>query len=141
IQEIIPQPKKKIIKELKVAVGILKNKGRYFIQQRPSKGLLGDLWEFPGGKVEKGESVETALKRELKEEIDISVKQAQHLLNVVHFYTQFKVHLHVYYCDADTYPLKTPRQKWVLPQELKQYPMPSGSAKIVDHLLKIDKIL
>jgi A/G-specific adenine glycosylase len=51
-QEIIPQPKKKIIKDIHAVIAIIKKGNDYFIQKRPSKGLLADLWEFPGGKIE-----------------------------------------------------------------------------------------
>ena len=136
IQEIIPQPKKRIVKDIDVAIGILKRDEKYFIQKRPAKGLLGDLWEFPGGKIEKGESPVQALKRELKEELGISVKSQHHLMNVRHFYTQYRVNLHVLFCEPSSYPSLQKNRKWSTLKGLRRYPMPSGSAKIVDQLTK-----
>ncbi len=54
IQEIIPTVKKKLIKEIEAVIAIIEHDGKYFIQKRSSKGLLADLWEFPGGKIEEG---------------------------------------------------------------------------------------
>ncbi len=136
IQEIIPQPKKATIKDVDVAIGILKRDGKYFIQKRPANGLLGDLWEFPGGKIEKGESPVQALRRELKEELDINVTSQRHLMNVRHYYTQFRVNLHVLSCTFDSSPRLRKSRKWCTLNSLSKHPMPSGSAKIVDQLTK-----
>lgn len=136
IQEIIPKPKKRIIQDLDVAIGILQRGNKYLIQKRPSKGLLADLWEFPGGKIEKGETPQEALKRELKEELDIEVTSSRYLMNVQHFYTQFRVNLHVFHCQAKFYPQANYLRKWLSIKELVEYPMPSGSAKIVARLQK-----
>lgn len=137
IQEIIPKPKKRIIKDIDVAIGILKRKNKYFIQKRPAGGLLADLWEFPGGKTEKGESLRAALRRELKEELDIEVESSQHLMNVRHYYTQFRANLHVSICEIKSDPKVRKDRKWVTLKDLSKYPMPSGSARIVERLGRI----
>ncbi len=136
IQEIIPTPKKKEIKNIEVAIGILRKNGRYFIQKRPSKGLLADLWEFPGGKIEEGESPQEALRRELKEEVGITLNSLHPFMNVAHFYTQFKVHLNVFLCESSRYPKSDKTHRFVSLNDFSKYPMPSGSAKIVEKLKK-----
>ncbi len=136
IQEIIPQPKKRVTQDLEVAIGILQRGNKYLIQKRPSKGLLADLWEFPGGKIEKGETPQEALKRELKEELDIDITSSRHFMNVQHFYTQFRVKLHVFHCLSRSYPQAHALRKWLPINKLNEYPMPSGSAKIVARLQK-----
>lgn len=138
IQEIIPLPKKRIIRNMDVAIGILKRQNKYFIQKRPAKGLLSDLWEFPGGKIKKGESSSEALRRELKEELDINVGELRHLMNERHFYTQFRVSLHVLLCTSTDDPYLNKNRKWATLRELNDYPMPSGSAKIVERLNKMN---
>ncbi|MBF0522346.1 MAG: A/G-specific adenine glycosylase [Candidatus Omnitrophica bacterium] len=134
IQEIIPKPKIKTISDVDAAVAIICNNNKYLIQKRPSQGLLADLWEFPGGKMEKGETILNALKREIKEELQTDVVQAEHFLNVTHFYTQFRVRLHVFNCVLKNYPRETSLRKWVSVKQLKKYPFPSGSVKIIDKL-------
>ncbi|MFA5059981.1 MAG: A/G-specific adenine glycosylase [Candidatus Omnitrophota bacterium] len=136
IQEIIPTPKLKNIKKIDVAVAIIKRGDKYFIQKRPSKGLLADLWEFPGGKIEKGETPSIALIREMKEELSLSVRSTKYLFKVAHFYTQFRVRLHVFLCHPEAFPRGDSTHKWVSSSQFQQFPMPSGSAKIVDKLHK-----
>ena len=136
-QETIPQPKIKVTKEIHAVIAIIKKGDTFFIQQRSSKGLLADMWEFPGGKIERGETNEKALVREIKEELGVAVTASKHLFNVVHFYTQFKVNLSVYLCKVNEYPKLNVRRKWVGIQTIQRYPMPSGSAKIVSQLSKI----
>ncbi len=133
-QEIIPQTKKKTIKDIQAVIAIIKKGNHYFIQKRPSKGLLADLWEFPGGKVDRRESKKKALTRELNEELGVRLKSSKHLFDVKHFYTQFRVNLSVFACSLDNGPKIDATHKWVSFKNFSKYPMPSGSAKIVDKL-------
>ena len=80
-QEIIPPPKKQTIKKISAVVGIIEKDGKYLIQKRPSTGLLAGLWEFPGGKIETGETPEQALKREIKEELGADIQSVGALSN------------------------------------------------------------
>jgi A/G-specific adenine glycosylase len=134
IQELIPTPKKKIIKEIDAVIAIIIKDGKYLIQQRPSKGLLADLWEFPGGKVEAGETAPEALKRELQEELGVNLTHHKHLFDVTHFYTQFRIQLKVFQCTVNPAPKSAKTRLWVKCSQLNRYPMPSGSAKILDKL-------
>ncbi len=136
-QEIIPTPVKRAIKDVYAVIGILKKGSYYFIQKRPSTGLLADLWEFPGGKIERKETPRAALARELKEELGIGLNSAKYLFEVKHFYTQFRVTLSVWQCEPKSYPAADKTHRWVDFDALHQYPMPSGSAKIVDKLIKL----
>jgi len=133
-QEIIPQIKKKIIKNIQAVIAIIKKGEYYFIQKRPSKGLLADLWEFPGGKIEEGESKKEALGRELKEELGVELKSSKHLFDVKHFYTQFRINLSVFDCVLESEPKKDSTHRWVSFKDFTKYPMPSGSAKIIEKL-------
>ena len=87
-----------------------------------------------GGKIEKGESARNALKREVLEELDVNVESAQHLMNITQYYTEFRANLHVWSCDTDKSPIQDSTHKWVSKKDLNNYPMPSGSARIVDRL-------
>jgi len=134
-QEIIPETKKKIIKDIHAVIAIIKKENKYFIQKRPATGLLADLWEFPGGKIEAGETKGQALARELKEELNVTLQASEHLFEVKHFYTQFKVHLSVFACVLIMPPKKALDRRWVSFKDFSKYPMPSGSAKIIEKLL------
>jgi A/G-specific adenine glycosylase len=133
-QEIIPTPKKREIKDIEAVIAIIENNGKYFVQKRPAKGLLADLWEFPGGKLEVGESHEGALIREINEELGIKPKSVKHLFDVQHFYTQFRVKLSVWRFEPETLPATDLTHKWLAPKDFHKYPMPSGSAKIVERI-------
>ncbi|OGX23908.1 MAG: A/G-specific adenine glycosylase [Omnitrophica WOR_2 bacterium RIFCSPHIGHO2_01_FULL_48_9] len=133
-QSLIPASQKRVIKEVEAVIALIKKDGKYFIQRRPSKGLFADLWEFPGGKIEKGESAKAALYREVKEELDAEVRSANFLFQVQQFYTQFKANLHVWSCELASYPKADETHKWVARRHFDRYPMPSGSVKIVERL-------
>ena len=131
-QELIPRPKKLTVKQVKAAIAVIRRNGKYLIQRRPDKGLLAGLWEFPGGKIGPRESARQALEREVREETGASLTSAKPWFNVKHYYTQFCVDLNVWLCTVNGAPRLAPHQKWVDVRKLTEYPMPSGSAKIVE---------
>jgi len=134
-QEIIPRPRKLRHERIEAVVAVIERRGRILIQQRPARGLLAGLWEFPGGKVESGEGLITALRREVREELGIEVKGIRSLTTVRHAYTRFQVTLHAYTCAAADHDFKTgPRRRWVTLSSIRGYPLPSGSVKIVEFL-------
>lgn len=134
IQEIIPTPKRVVIQTIDVAIAVIKRNDKYFIQKRRKGGLFADLWEFPGGKFEKGESPIEALKREIKEEIGVELGGVKKFFTATHYFTQFKANLHVFKCELKGNPVTLLESKWVPLPQLITYPMPSGSAKIVKQL-------
>lgn len=141
VQEIIPSPQKRDYQKIETVVGIIRKDGKYLIQRRPSKGILADLWEFPGGKREAGETLEAALQRELKEELKTDVKEGKFLIKVHHAYTHFRVTLYAYECLLRDEPyLEKNLQRWVSLRALRRYPVPSGSAKIINFLEDRDKL-
>jgi A/G-specific adenine glycosylase len=134
-QEIIPRPRSLKLEEIEAVVAIIARDGRYLIQQRADKGLLAGLWEFPGGKVEPGESLTAALKREVREEVGVEVRILRRLATVPHAYTRFRVNLHPFVCALRD-PVFEPglRRRWVTLAAIGRYPLPSGSVRIVDIL-------
>ena len=138
-QEIIPPPKALRTESLTAVVGVVVENGRVLIQRRPAEGLLGGLWEFPGGKVEPGETLTEALAREMREELGVSATRLKPLLTVDHSYTRFRVTLHAFTCGLTSAPKADPRRRrWVRLSELRGYPFPSGNAKIVERILSAD---
>lgn len=122
-----------------VVVGIIWNKGKLFIDQRPTDGLLGGLWEFPGGKKEQRETLEECLEREILEELGIKVRVQGPFMTVRHAYTHFKVTIHSFQCqllNGKPKPKKAIDWKWVTPEEIAKYPFPQANKKILDALLE-----
>lgn len=138
-QEIIPGQRARPISAINAVVAVIKRSGKYFIQKRGPKGLLADLWEFPGGKIEAGETARAALSRELREELGVDMRQARQGFKVTHYYTRFKVTLSVWFCETVPDPRKDQTHRWVSRGALKEFPMPSGSAKIVERLVAEDQ--
>jgi len=134
-QEIIPRPKKLKLETIEVVVAVIEKDGKLLLQQRPPGGLLAGLWEFPGGKVESGESLKAALRREIREELGVGIVNVRSLTTVRHAYTRFKVTLHAFRCGIGSGRLEPGlRRRWVSLSALRKYPLPSGSVKIVDVL-------
>jgi len=134
-QEVIPPPRQRRSERIETVVGIIESRGRYLVQKRPASGLLAGLWEFPGGKRERGESLGEALRRELREELGAEVESARLLLKLRHAYTRFLVDLSAYETVLKKIPaLDSRRHKWVARGALKRYPFPSGSARIIRFL-------
>jgi len=120
-----------------VAAGVIWRKGKVLITQRPPEGLLGGLWEFPGGKLKEEETPSNAVVREVREELKIVVDEKGLIRSVRHAYSHFRITLHAFHC---CYVKGTPRTsnpyRWVSPEELSQYPFPVANRKIITALKK-----
>lgn len=114
------------IPSLEVTAAILSQDGRVLIARRPASGLLGGLWEFPGGKVEQGEDHIRALTREIEEELGSQIIVDRLFGVYKHAYTHFKVTLFAYFCalnGASPQPIQASDIRWVKLDELDQFPM------------------
>jgi A/G-specific adenine glycosylase len=122
-----------------VAVGLLWKDGKVLIDRRPAGGMLGGMWEFPGGKRHEGETIEACLRRELREELGVGVSDVRPLVTTSHAYSHFRVTLHAFECrlaSGRPRPLKSECLKWATLDELDRYAFPKGSRKIIDALRK-----
>lgn len=110
------------MKTEKVVCGIIEDEtGRLLIAQRPPHKKLAGYWEFPGGKIEAGEEASTALIRELKEELSLSVSIGRFMGIYSHTYDWGKIDLHVYVVRALNEPIRSPDVhvfKWVVPGKI-----------------------
>lgn len=121
---------------LVAAVALIDVDGRVLIAQRPAGKSMAGLWEFPGGKVEPGETPERALIRELKEELGIDVTEAclAPLTFASHSYDDFHLLMPLYACrrwQGYVQPHEHADIKWVNPRELKEYPMPPADEPLI----------
>ena len=117
-----------------VVVGVVYHMGRMLITQRKQDGLLGGLWEFPGGKIQQGESPADACVREIREETGIPVRIVSHLCQVKHAYTHFKIQMQVFICHAHSgaVQLNGPVDfRWITPEDMDQYPFPAANHKFM----------
>lgn len=126
---------KKETPHYEIVVAAIHRDGRYLIGKRPEDGLLGGLWEFPGGKVLPGESHQEALKRECKEELNISIRAGGLIATVNHAYSHFKVTLNVYRCtitdSATPKPNFHTELKWATPKEFNKLSFPKANHKFL----------
>jgi len=137
VNEFPPSKNKISSKKIEVSAGIIIKNKKVYIQQRVKNGLMGGLWEFPGGKREQGESPEECLKREIKEELRVNVVSLNKVMTIKHTYTQFRVTLTVFNCKLQKKQIRPDgceQWKWVSLQNLKKYPFPAANVKIVKYL-------
>ncbi|MBS9722404.1 (deoxy)nucleoside triphosphate pyrophosphohydrolase [Tianweitania sp. BSSL-BM11] len=133
-------PSKKLV--LVVACALVDADNRVLLAQRPEGKSLAGLWEFPGGKVEPGETPELALVRELKEELGIDTKTAclAPLTFASHTYDSFHLLMPLYVCRrywGTPQPLEAQALKWVKPKQLRDYPMPPADEPLISHLVDL----
>ncbi len=121
-----------------VTAGMIWNeRGELLIAQRPLDGLLGGLWEFPGGKQEDGETLPDCLQRELREELAIEVEVGELFTRVEHGFTHFRITLHAFTCryvSGEPQALGVRDWKWVLPDELSRYSFGKADRQVIDAL-------
>lgn len=123
-------------KQIGVAV-IWNEQGQVLIDRRRAKGLLGGLWEFPGGKMEPGETIINCIEREIQEEIGIDIVVGDQLMTIDHAYTHFRVTLNVHHCRyiaGEPQPLECEEVRWVTVDELDQFPFPKANVQIITAL-------
>ena len=124
---------------LVVAVALYNQKGEILLAQRPPGKQLAGLWEFPGGKVEPGETPEAALSRELQEELAITVKESElkPLTFASHTYADFHLLMPLYACQAwsgEVHPQEGQAIAWVPPGNLFDYPAPPADLPLFEVL-------
>lgn len=130
---------KQPVPHIDVVAAILRQNGLVLIARRPSKGLLGGMWEFPGGKLEAGESHSEALVREIREELGTDVIAIEKFGVYQHAYTHFKVTLQAWFAElqgGQPAALEASELRWVRIEDLGGYPMGKIDRSISNDLLK-----
>lgn len=108
------------MKKIEVVAAILHRDGAYFATQR-GYGEFEGMWEFPGGKIEPGESPEVALKREIQEELGVDIIIENLLCTTEYDYTSFHLTMHCYLCSVKSGDIELREHKsacWLRPEEL-----------------------
>ncbi len=127
---------------LVAACALVDADGRVLLAQRPAHKQLGGLWEFPGGKVEPGETPEETVVRELNEEIGIETKTAclAPLTFASHSYETFNLLMPLFVCRrfwGIPQPLEAQQLKWVRPNRMRDYPMPPADEPLIPFLIDL----
>jgi A/G-specific adenine glycosylase len=123
-------------KQIGVAV-IWNDQQQILIDRRKQTGLLGGLWEFPGGKIEPGETIEACIAREILEELGIEIAVGDRLCTVTHAYSHFKVTLNVHHCthlSGDPQPIECDEVRWVTLDAIEEFPFPKANIHIITAL-------
>lgn len=142
-EELPYKSKKKKRPHHQIGVGIVRNqKDQVLIALRPDDAMLGGLWEFPGGKQESGETFPDTVKRELHEELDITVSIIKPFMKLDHAYSHFKITLHAYLCELEEgkpEPRTSQEIRWIAIDELTEYPFPKANRRLTEKLMNLNK--
>jgi mutator protein MutT len=127
------------MKRVLVVVGIIERQGRILICRRKKENAaLGGYWEFPGGKVETGETLTQALIREMQEELGLAVKPGDALSVIEHQYPAVHVTLHPYLCtvdDGEPRALAADEVRWIDPTTLTEYQFPPANVTMLEEVV------
>jgi len=123
-----------------IAVAVITNpQGEVLIDRRLAGGVFGGFWEFPGGKVEEGETIENCIIREVKEELALDIEVGEHLVTIEHSYSNLVLTLIVHHCrykDGEPQLLQCQEIRWSKIEDLHLYSFPEANYQIIDMLLE-----
>jgi 8-oxo-dGTP diphosphatase len=122
---------------VEVAAGLIERDGRYLIAKRKMGTHLAGFWEFPGGKREAEESLEDCLRRELREELAVEIREPVPYRTIQHAYPDKTVELHFFRCSiasGEPRALGCEMVTWVTPEEMSGYEFPPADRPVIDAL-------
>ena len=126
--------KPKPVPEYHIVAGVIHKGEQILITQRKLEGLLGGLWEFPGGKIQVKESAEQACVRAIREETNLHVEPTEYLTRVKHAYTHFKITMdvfHCYYRSGEVLLNDAVDYRWITVDQIDQFPFPRSNHKFI----------
>lgn len=128
---------------VRVAAGLVFDGGRLLITQRPAEKHLGGLWEFPGGKLDTGESYPDCLRRELREELGIEVAVGPMLAAIEHAYPEKTVRIHFYRCALTSgvpSAIECADLEWITADQLDQFVFPPADSALLGELKSLPEL-
>ena len=142
-QEEFPvRQKSKPLPEYHMIAGVIHKDGMILITQRKPEGLLGGLWEFPGGKTQAEETPEQACVRAIREETNLRVEPIEYLTRVKHAYTHFKIVMDVFHCNYQSGEIvlnEAVDYRWITADQINQFPFPRSNHKFIPLIRSGDK--
>jgi 8-oxo-dGTP diphosphatase len=119
-----------------IAIAVVEHNNHFLVGQRPAGVPLAGLWEFPGGKVESGESCQQGAVRECEEETGLKIRVVGELLTNTHEYSHDRVELHFFLCHLNSEGIE-PRHpyRWIEREELAHLAFPSGNNELLAQLI------
>ncbi|MBN1102411.1 MAG: NUDIX domain-containing protein, partial [Deltaproteobacteria bacterium] len=137
LQDVLPVREKRapLPHKTMTAALIRDGRGRVLMVQRHPHGLLGGLWKFPGGEKSKGERLEEALVRSVREEMGIKIRVGEALASVKHAYTHFRITLHLFRCSrarGEPNARGCAGLRWVNPKALVRLPLSRAERKLLE---------
>ena len=123
---------------VEVVAAIVWRDGKILITRRLDHAHLAGLWEFPGGKVEAGESLEGALLREIREELGVEIATGPEVFTIEHDYPTKSVRLHFFNCTVirgEPQPLDVSDLRWIRPAQLGEFEFPPADAELIKRLI------
>lgn len=122
------------MKMLEVTAAIIRQNGKILICQRPAKKNCGLLWEFPGGKIEAGETGEKCIVRECQEELGVTLRVEREFTDITYEYPDRTVHLHFYLCEIISGKPENKEHNafaWITPEDVDQYEFCPADQKMI----------
>lgn len=128
------------LRTIRVVAAVIEREGRYLITRRRASAVLPLLWEFPGGRVEEGETDAAALEREVRHRLGVDVQAGQLISFVSHPYERYVVDLYLYECSitgGEPESLAVSAFKWATSAEFDQYPFTPADEASMNKLLGV----
>ncbi|MBI2082253.1 MAG: 8-oxo-dGTP diphosphatase MutT [Deltaproteobacteria bacterium] len=123
---------------IEAVAAVIKGNDQFLITKRLENSPMGHCWEFPGGKIEPGETIEECIIRECQEEIDVTVTPLKRLQDEWYDYPHGRVHLHFVLCeitDGTPKPIQCREIRWIKPDEFPNYEFPPADVGVIKALI------
>ncbi len=124
--------------KIEAVAAVIEQDGKFLITKRLETSPMGHCWEFPGGKIERGETVEACIVRECLEEIDVTVAPVRRLQEVDYDYPHGLIHLHFVFCrivSGVPRPVQCRETRWIGPHQFPEFEFPPADVGVIEELL------